>query len=201
MSHPPQGPRRIGVFGGTFDPPHLAHLVVAVEVRDVLELDVVLLVVANEPWQKVGTRDITPAPIRLEMVRAAVCDEPGLEASDLEIARGGPSYTVDTLEELERREPGAELFVVLGADAVAGLDRWHRYRDLLGMCRVVSVGRPSEERPAPEGVDVLHVEVPQLEISASDLRARAASGRSLRYLVPDPVISLIRERRLYRERG
>jgi len=201
MSHPPQGPRRIGVFGGTFDPPHLAHLVVAVEVRDVLELDVVLLVVANEPWQKVGTRDITPAPIRLEMVRAAVCDEPGLEASDLEIARGGPSYTVDTLEELERREPGAEHFVVLGADAVAGLDTWHRYRDLLGKCRVVSVGRPSEERPAPEGVDVLHVEVPQLEISASDLRARAASGRSLRYLVPDPVISLIREHRLYRERG
>ncbi|HLU43114.1 MAG TPA: nicotinate-nucleotide adenylyltransferase [Microthrixaceae bacterium] len=197
MPRTPHRPRRIGVFGGTFDPPHLAHLVVAVEVRDALDLDVVLLVVANDPWQKTDTRCITPAAVRLEMVRAAVADEPGLEASDLEIVRGGPSYSVDTMEELRRRHPDAELYLVLGADAAAGLDTWHRHRDLLALCELVVVGRPGTVPSLPEGTSAVQVEVPQLEVSASDLRARVAAGRSIRYLVPDPVISLIREHRLY----
>ncbi len=201
MAESTPGRRRIGVFGGTFDPPHVAHLVVAVEVRDALELDVVLLVVANDPWQKTDTRRITPASVRLEMVRAAVADEPGLEASDLEIARGGPSYSVETLEELHRREPGAELFLVLGADAAAGLHTWHRADDLLQLCRLVTVGRPGAEPSLPEGATAVQVQVPQLEISASELRSRAAAGRSLRYLVPDPVISLMREHHLYGGRG
>ena len=112
---------RIGVFGGTFDPPHIGHLAVAVEVRHALALDRVLMVVANDPWQKRGARVLTPAADRLEMVRAAAQDLDGVEADDREIRRGGPSYTVDTVEELLGEQPGAELFVVVGADAAAGL--------------------------------------------------------------------------------
>src|SRR5690242_4710235 len=93
------GRRRIGLFGGTFDPPHIGHLVTAIDVRAALGLEVVLMVVANEPWQKVGSRAISPASVRVDMVRAAVGDEPGIEVSDIEVRRGGPSYTVDTVEE------------------------------------------------------------------------------------------------------
>ena len=116
---PPPAWRRIGVFGGTFDPPHVGHLVTAVNVRHALDLDVVLLVVASDPWQK-SHRELTPAADRLAMVEAAVGDVAGLEASDLELRRGGRSYTADTLAELGRFHPGAELVLVLGIDAAAG---------------------------------------------------------------------------------
>src|SRR5690606_6100620 len=115
---------RIGVFGGTFDPPHIEHLLAAAEVRSVLGLDRVLLVVANRPWQKVGTRPITDAATRFAMVQAAVEGLGGLEASDLEIRRGGDSYTVDTLRELQEQDPDAALFVVVGADAEALIPTW-----------------------------------------------------------------------------
>lgn len=111
---------RVGVFGGTFDPIHIGHLVAAVNVRHALALDRVLLVVANEPWQKAGTRAITVAADRLAMVEAAVAGVAGREASALEIERGGPSYTADTVAEIEARNPGAELFVIVGTDVADG---------------------------------------------------------------------------------
>lgn len=204
MSSPGPRGRRIGLLGGTFDPPHVGHLVTAVRVREALALDVVLLVVANEPWQKVGSREVTAAPQRLEMVRAAVRGEPGLEASDVEIRRGGPSYTVDTLEELRSGEPGCSLVVVLGSDAAARMRTWHRADELGGLCELAVVDRPGAdpviEGQLPAGLTASHVDVPRLEVSSTDLRARAASGRSLRYLVPDAVISLIREGDLYGDR-
>src|SRR4051794_38657799 len=106
-------PERIGVFGGTFDPPHVGQLVTAVNVRHALQLDRVLLVVANLPWQKEGQRDVSDGEDRFALVRAAVGGVPGLEASRIELDRGGPSYTADTLGELTRRHPGAQLFTVL----------------------------------------------------------------------------------------
>src|SRR5689334_11694983 len=115
------GGERLGIFGGTFDPPHVGHLVTAVNVRHELALDRVLLVVSNVPWQKVGTRTISPASARFEMVQAAVADVDGLEASRIELDAGGPSYTADTLATLLADEPARELFVILGADAAAGL--------------------------------------------------------------------------------
>ena len=133
---------RIGVFGGTFDPPHIGHLAVAVEVRHALALDRVLMVVANDPWQKRGARVLTPAADRLEMVRAAVEDLDGIEADDREIRRGGPSYTVDTVEELLGEQPQAEVFVVVGADAAAGLRTWERADELAALVTVVVVRRP-----------------------------------------------------------
>jgi nicotinate-nucleotide adenylyltransferase len=193
-------PRRLGVFGGTFDPPHIGHLVTAIEARDALGLDVVLMVVANQPWQKVGERDITPAAMRLEMVRAAVGDEAGIEASDLEIRRGGPSYTVDTLEKLRATFPSAELHLVIGSDAAAALPTWRRASELPALCRIVVVERPGEITTVPAEFSTRRLDVPRLEVSATELRRRVAEGRSLRHLVPDPVISLIRDADLYGER-
>ena len=191
--------RRIGVFGGTFDPPHIGHLITAIDVRDELDLDVMLMIVANEPWQK-ASRKVTPAATRLEMIRAAVLGEPGIEPSDLELRRGGPSYTVDTLLQLRHEEPDAELFLLLGSDAAAGLHTWQRAEELPALCTIVVVERPGMSTELPDGFDVQHVTVPRLEVSSTELRERAATGRSLRYLVPDGVISLIREGDLYGDR-
>lgn len=189
--------RRIGVLGGTFDPPHIGHLVTAINVRHELRLDVVLLVVANEPWQKVDSRRISAASDRYEMVVAAVADDEGIEASDIEIRRGGPSYTVDTLEELAAAEPGAELFLILGADAAAGLDTWERSEDLDSLCTIVVVDRPGSTGWTPERYPVRHVEVPRLEVSSTDLRNRVRDGRPTTYLLPERVSGLIRARELY----
>lgn len=188
------------MFGGTFNPPHIAHLVAAAEARDALALDRVLLVVANEPWQKVGDRAVTPAAIRLEMVRAAVAGEGGLEASDLEIRRGGRSYTADTLTELHREHPEAELHLVLGADAASRLHTWERADEVAAGARIVVVDRPGEEVRVPDGFEFTRLEIPALDISSSWVRERVAAGRSVRHLVPAEVISLVAERRLYRER-
>ena len=117
-------PQRIGIFGGTFDPPHVGHIVAALTVRHELALDRVLLVVANVPWQKVGQRPITASEHRLGMVRQSVAGLVGLEASAIEVERGGESYTADTLEELAA--PDRELFLVLGSDAALKLPTWQR---------------------------------------------------------------------------
>lgn len=194
------GGRRVGVFGGTFDPPHVGHLVTAVNVRHALSLDVVLLVVANQPWQKAGTRRITDPTDRLAMVEAAVRGVGGLEASRLEIDRGGDSFTADTLATLHRGEPDADLYLVLGADAAAGLPTWERIDEVCGRSTVVVVDRPgSESRPLPAPFTAMHVEVPSIDVSSTDLRARVADGRPLDYLLPRDVIACVRERRLYRD--
>jgi len=122
--------RKIGLLGGTFDPPHLGHLIVADQVLRALELDEVLLVPANEPWQKVGSRPITPASIRLAMTKAAVGTAKGLRVTGIELELGGPSYTSVTVEALSEREPDADWLVIVGADAAAGLETW-RHTDRL----------------------------------------------------------------------
>jgi nicotinate-nucleotide adenylyltransferase len=196
----PNRPRRLGVFGGTFDPPHLGHLVIAVNVRHELGLDVVLFVVAAEPWQKVGTRPLTAAEHRLAMVEAAVAGVDGLEASRLEIDRGGPSYTADTLRQLAAAEPGAELFVVLGRDAALGVHTWERWAELPDLATFVVVDRPgAPDEPLPGGFRWRRVEAPRLEVSSTDLRARVHDGRPLDFLLPPAVISCIEERHLYGE--
>ena len=191
------GGRRIGVFGGTFDPPHVGHLVAAVDAHQVLDLDVVLLVVANVPWQKVASRDISNAEDRLAMARAAVSDTEGIEVSDLEIRRGGPSFTADTLVELRREEPDAELFVILGNDAAAGFATWERHEEVAAAARLVVVDRPGSPTPPDGPFHWTRVDIPELEVSSTEIRERVASGRSIRYLVPDGVASVVGERGLY----
>lgn len=188
---------RLGVFGGTFDPVHVGHLVAAANVRHALGLDRVLLVVANLPWQK-GERVLTPAEDRLAVVQAAVEGAEGLEASRLEIDRGGESYTADTLEELVAADPGRELFLVVGADVAAELRTWRRVDVVAALATVVVVTRGGVPQPqlGPPW-RTRRVEIPALEVSSSELRARQAAGRPLDFLIPRPAIDCIRRRGLY----
>lgn len=190
---------RLGIFGGTFDPPHVGHLVTAVNVRHELNLDRVMLVVANQPWQKVGSRDISKAADRLAMVQAAVKGIGGLEASGIEIERGGVSYTADTLLALASTRPPPELFVILGSDAASGLGTWERVDEVRNLATIVVVERPGvlEVEPA-HGWSWVRVEVPRLEVSSTDLRARVRDGRPLDFLLTPGVIECIRQRGLYR---
>lgn len=190
--------RRIGVFGGTFDPPHIGHLVAAVDAQHELDLDVVLFVVANVPWQKVESREISPAEDRLALVRAAVEDAPLLQVSDIEIRRGGSSYTADTLAALRAAEPDAELFVILGNDAAAGFTTWERYDEVAQQATLVVVDRPGTPSPVDPQFDWVRVDIPELEISSTELRERVAAGRSIRFLTPSRVASAIVDRSLYR---
>jgi nicotinate-nucleotide adenylyltransferase len=188
---------RIGLFGGTFDPPHVGHLVTAVNVRHALNLDVVILMVANIPWQKHGERAITPALDRLAMVEAAVADVPGIEAGRLEIDAGGPSYTADTLATLAELHPGADLFTIVGDDAAAGLATWERFAEVVAQSKLVVVDRPGEPVKLADDIAWIHVEVPHLEVSSTDLRERFTDGRPLAYLLTDAVLAVIRQRGLY----
>lgn len=190
-------PLRIGVFGGTFDPPHVGHLVTAVNVRYALDLDRLILMVNNVPWQKVGSREITPAADRLAMVEAAVADVPHLVAGDHEIRAGGPSYTADTLAALSAEYPGAELYTVVGDDAAAGIRTWSRADEVIERSRLVVVDRPGDPVELDPEVEWIRVQVPRLEVSSTDLRARCADGRPLDYLVTDEVLDVITSRGLY----
>lgn len=190
--------RRIGVFGGTFDPVHVGHLVAAVNVRHSLALDVVLLVVANRPWQKVGSRDVSPAADRLAVVEAAVGTVEGVEASAIELARGGVSFTADTLAALQADDPSADLVLVIGADVAASLHTWERVDEVRSRCRLAVVNRPGAPIPSvPDGWRADVVEIPGLEVSSTDLRARVADGRPLEYLMPEAAVREVRRRGLY----
>lgn len=191
--------RRVGLFGGTFDPPHVGHLVTAVNVRHALDLDVVVLMVANVPWQKVGVRTISSAADRWAMVDAAVADVEGLVGGRNEIDRGGHSYTADSLAELAQTFGGAALFTIVGDDAAAGITTWERYEEVVERSALVVVDRPGAPVELPTSFDWIRVEVPRLEVSSTDLRARVRDGRPLDYLVTEPVLGIIRERGLYRE--
>ena len=192
------GGRRIGLFGGTFDPPHVGHLVTAVNVQHALGLDVVILMVANVPWQKESTRSITPAEDRWAMVDAAVREVRGLVAGRTEIDHGGPSYTADTLAALADEHPDAELFTIVGDDAAAALATWDRHAEVVARSSMVVVDRPGEPVQLDDDIDWIHVEVPRLEVSSTDLRARFSDGRPLDYLVTDTVLDVIEARGLYR---
>jgi nicotinate-nucleotide adenylyltransferase len=189
----------LGILGGTFDPIHLAHLRIAEEVREALALARVLFVpAADPPWKRAAASFAD----RLEMVRLAVAAHPAFEASDLEGGRPGPSYTVETLEELQRRLPDQRLWFIVGADAFAEIDRWHHAERLFELAAFAVVERPGCEGvgvAVPPGAEVRRVRVPLLEISASDLRRRVARGASLRYLAPDAVIDYIEKHHLYEE--
>jgi len=188
---------RIGLFGGTFDPPHVGHLVTAVNVRHALNLDIVILMVANDPWQKSGSRDVTTAEDRFAMVEAAVSVVDGVVAGRDEIDRGGPSYTADTLMALAEKHPGAELFTIVGDDAAAGLTSWTRVEQVAEYSQLVVVDRPGVAVGLPKEFNWLRVESPRLEVSSTDLRSRFSDGRPLDYLVTEPVLQVIEERGLY----
>jgi nicotinate-nucleotide adenylyltransferase len=186
---------RIGVLGGTFDPIHIGHLAAASEVHSALSLDRVLVVPAAEQPFKRG-REAASGADRLAMARLAVAGDSRLEVSDIDVARGAPTYTIDTMEELAAAHPGSTWFFVTGADALARLDEWRESERLRERVTFVGVTRPGYE--VPSGLrDVPLVEVPALGVSSTDVRRRVSLGLPIRYLVPDQVADYIGENHLY----
>ena len=193
-------PRRLGILGGTFDPPHAGHLAAALAVQTQVGLDDVVLMVANEPWQKVGDRQVTPARLRFEMTDALVKGISGLRADDREIRRGGPTYTVDTLEEILADQPGTEIFLIVGADTAQRLETWHRASDVVGLSTIVIVNRDDVTNAAPgflHDARVVNVSMNRVAVSSSAIREAVANGESIDSLTSPSVASIIRDRSLY----
>lgn len=184
-----------GILGGTFDPPHIAHLVAGEAAYRQLGLDVVTFVPAGAPWQK-AHNDVSPAPERLEMTRLSVSGVPYFEVDDTEVERSGNSYTIDTLEEF----PGDDLYLIVGADAALGMRTWHRWEDLLERATLAvaprpGVGRHEVEHAVPK--EIAWLDMAPLDLSATDLRERARKGMSIRFYVRERVLQYIEERRVY----
>lgn len=189
---------RIGVFGGTFDPPHTGHLVVASDACQALGLDRVLWIPSAVPPHKRRTVRAS-AEARLEMVRAAIEGDPRFEADDLELRRAGPSYTADTLRELAARHPGAELVLLIGADNLREIPGWHQPEEILRLARVAVLSRDGAGVPPDAPIPAVPVAVTRVDVSATEVRRRAAAGETIRYLVPDAVRALIERGGVYRE--
>jgi nicotinate-nucleotide adenylyltransferase len=201
---------KVGVLGGTFDPIHRGHLMMAEEARRELGLARVLLVTAGRPMSKTGRR-VTAAGHRLAMVRLAAAGREWLEVSTLEVRRPGPSYTVDTIAALKDKEGrDDEIFFILGWDSLAQLPTWHEPARLVGLCRLAAVPRPGQPRPDLEALEkvipgisgrVLFMDKPCVDISASAIRETAGRGEPIGHLVPENVAAYIKEHGLYVKAG
>jgi len=192
--------RRLGLFGGTFDPPHVGHLALAEWARESLRLDLVLFVPAGRPPHK-SRADLSDTAARLAMTRLAVRGQPAFRVSNLETRRDGPSFTVDTLREVRDRFPSARRFLLIGADSLADLSHWRNPEEIVRLATLVVAVRPGEKAARGRlafGRRPIWLDNPGLEVSSSTIRARARAGRSVRYLVPDAVVRYIESHRLYR---
>lgn len=193
-------------MGGTFDPIHNGHLVAASEVADRFGLDEVVFVPTGQPWQK--ERDVTSAEDRYLMTVIATASNPRFSVSRVDIDRGGPTYTNDTLRDLRALNPDADLYFITGADALGSIMTWQGWRELFGLAKFVGVSRPGYELTDSHVVEAVGtlpadaltlVEVPALAISSTDCRARASARRPIWYLVPDGVVQYVAKRKLYRK--
>jgi len=188
---------RIGVMGGTFDPIHHGHLVAASEVAQSFDLDEVVFVPTGRPWQK---DDVTESEHRYLMTVIATASNPQFTVSRVDVDREGPTYTIDTLRDLQEQRPGAELFFITGADAVAQILGWRNHQQLWDLAHFVAVSRPGHVLTT-EGLpteNVSQLEIPALSISSTDCRARVRRGHPVWYLVPDGVVQYIAKHHLYR---
>lgn len=199
-------PRRLGLLGGTFDPIHYGHLIAAQTACEGLALDGVLFVPCGIPPHK-DAAAVAPAADRLALTTAATADNPRFKVSRVEIDRSGPSYTYDTLALLSQQYEGDEWFVLIGLDAFAGIFSWHRWEDLFHLAEFVVVGRPGYNGSLLEKTlarltpgqrqRVRSLSIPSLDISSTDIRRRIRAGRSVRYLLPEAVRRIIKEKGLY----
>jgi nicotinate-nucleotide adenylyltransferase len=190
---------RVGIMGGTFDPIHHGHLVAASEVATLFSLDEVIFVPTGEPWQK-SHRQVSPAEHRYLMTVIATASNPRFWVSRVDIDRAGPTYTIDTIRDIGAQRPGADLYFITGADALAQILSWKDAEDALKLATFVGVTRPgydlSDEHLPRDSVTL--VDVPAMAISSSDCRARVAAGKPVWYLVPDGVVQYISKHHLYR---
>jgi nicotinate-nucleotide adenylyltransferase len=196
----------IGVLGGTFDPVHIGHIMVAEEVGIRINLAKLFFIPAGKPWLK-ENKPIADAKHRVQMVRLAISDEPRFNILTTEVERSGLTYSVDTITELQANlDPSDELFFILGWDSLAELPRWREPSRLIKLCKLVAVPRPDYPRPDHEVLEKLiqglserieYIDKPMINISASDIRNRVADGLTISHLVPGPVDEYIREHKLY----
>jgi len=199
---------RIGVFGGTFDPPHIGHLILAAEARDQLSLVRLLWVLTPDPPHK-PNQTISPLAQRLELVQAAISGDPGFELSGVDIDRPGPHYALDTMGLLAVAYPGAELVYLMGGDSLSDLPQWHQPQAFLSRCAQIGVmRRPGETIDLSQIQDILpeisglvqFIEAPLLDIAASEIRRRIRAGRTFQYFLPPAVYQIICDRNLYQTR-
>lgn len=196
---------RLGILGGTFDPPHMGHLLVAQEAVDRFSLSWLLFLVAKRPPHK-DDEPLSPPRIRAELTRAALADHPTFRVSDVEFGREGPSYTVDTLRHFRAEHPDAEIFFILGADQLAEFHEWKEPEEILALATLVAVARDGATPmgvagatlPSGRPMEFETLDIPRVDISATEIRRRVASGRTIRYMVPDAVNDIIERYRLYR---
>jgi len=194
-------PLRLGLLGGTFDPPHVGHLSMATTVCSALSLDEVKFVVANDPWQKTGDRQVTPAAIRLEMTRALVEGHKEFSVDDREIQRGGPTYTVDTLRELHRENLNCDIYLIVGADTASRIHTWHQHEEVLALSTLVVVNRPDSALqldPSVSAERVRLVSMPAVDVSSTQIRSLVASGSAVDDMTTDGVGAVINAHGLYR---
>ena len=196
---------RIGIFGGTFDPPHLGHLILACEIRAQLKLDRLLWVLTPNPPHKLD-RVITPLKDRLAMVHLAIDDNPFFELSKVEIEREGPHYTIETLHIIQRKNPNSNLIYLMGGDSLHNLPSWHRPEEIISACYEIGVMRRPGDLIDLSELDKIfpnlrpklrYVDAPLLEIASSEIRRRAKAGLPIRYYLADAVYGYIQENRLY----
>lgn len=185
---------RVGILGGTFDPIHIGHLIAASSVYEALNLDCVVFVPAGDPWQK-RDRELSTGQQRFEMVKLAIADDDRFQASDIEISRSGPTYAIDTVREWKNLNPADELFWIVGSDALSGIPSWHKWEAFVSEVTVVAVNRIGQSAPVP--FDVISVEMPEVRISATELRDRFTNKLDTQYLVPQKVSSYISDQGLY----
>lgn len=191
---------RLGVFGGTFDPLHIGHLVVVDDAAATLKLDRVFFIpTGTHPLKRAQVE--APAPLRLKMVEAATAGSELFMADDREVRRSGPSYTVETLKELRTEYPGAEFLLLLGTDLLREIGEWHRAREIAELAQITVISRAEIANDLGPGIDFKYerVDVTHLAISSSDIRRRVKQGEPYRYLVPAPVHRIITEHSLYQE--
>ncbi len=216
--------RKLGILGGTFNPIHYGHLAAAEEVRNRLTLDRILFIPSSLPPHKLD-EEVPQAVHRMEMVRLAVAENPAFEPSDIEIKRGGRSYTIDTIEELLRMHPQSELYFITGLDSFLEIQTWHRWQNLLALCKFVVLSRPGyrfvdlakidflksaareldglenglrKQAAVHSGAFAIYLEmIPLYDISSTDIRRRVKEGKSIKYLLPDSVENYIIKNKLY----
>jgi nicotinate-nucleotide adenylyltransferase len=198
-------PRRIAMFGGAFDPPHLAHVAIARAALDQLQLDLLLVVPTGQPWHRAGAT--SDPEHRLAMTRLAFLAIDRVQVDEAELRRAGPTYTVDTLDALRRCHPMAELFLILGQDQALHLERWHRWQDVLEIATLCIVGRGDPERLVDDDAGAgsglgpswhsLMLRLPRMAVNATEIRRRVGAGQDIAELVPTSVARYIAEHKLY----
>lgn len=200
--------KKIGILGGTFNPVHVGHLLMAEYAKEVAELDVVILMPTCQSYLKAGT-NVLSGDIRLEMLQLSVQDNPDLITSDMEIRRGGNTYTYETLLQMKGLCPESEIYFIVGADSLFSMERWVKPEDIFANCTILAAGREGADKEAliskkceleeRFGANIVLLDFPQIDISSSVIRENVRNHKSIRYMVHDKVLDYIQEKHLYEE--